>query len=149
MSYFIFDQNLNNVEGTLYRIAENLSDLNSLNISQSLYKIIEDTQDNFNAVKYGTKDCVKYNENTITYINGKPISFLNWTDLNNYISIVKNQIKGFLDNNINHSLYNRWNSYYIQLNTLTENQFVFPLNKSLEQYFNDLGQPSYNILQLP
>jgi hypothetical protein len=39
MSYFIFVKDLNNVEGTIYRIAENQDDLNNLNITQSIYKI--------------------------------------------------------------------------------------------------------------
>ena len=34
-------------------------------------------------------------------------------------------------------------------NNLNLDNIVFPLEKSLEQYFKDLGQPSYNILQLP
>ena len=51
MVYFIFGKNLDNIEGTIYRIAENQSDLNNLNILQSDYKIIEDSQSNFNLVK--------------------------------------------------------------------------------------------------
>jgi len=35
------------------------------------------------------------------------------------------------------------------LNNLNLDSISYPLNKSLEQYFNDLGQPSFNILQLP
>jgi hypothetical protein len=36
MSFFIFLNNLDNVEGTLYSIAENQSDLNNLNINTHL-----------------------------------------------------------------------------------------------------------------
>ena len=67
MSYFIFTKDSDNIEGTLYRIAENEYDLNNLNIDKSIYKIIEDSQSNFEAVKYGTKYALKYNNNTITY----------------------------------------------------------------------------------
>ena len=35
MSYFIFLKDLNNIEGTLYKIAENESDLNNLNINKN------------------------------------------------------------------------------------------------------------------
>jgi len=148
MSYFIFTKDLDNVDGTLYRIAENLSDFNNLNISKENYKIIEDSENNFNLVKYKTKYASKYNQNDINYIDTQ-IKFLNWDELNNYISNVKKEIKCFLDNNPNNSLKSKWDSYYIQLNTLTESQFTFPLNKSLEQYFKDQEQPSLNPLQLP
>ena len=62
---------------------------------------------------------------------------------------LQKDIKSFLDNNVNHSLYNVWNDYYNQLSSLNLDDIIYPLNKSLEQYFNDIGQPSYNILQLP
>jgi hypothetical protein len=148
MSYFIFLKDLDNVEGTLYRIAENQSDLNNLNISQSDYKIIEDSQSNFNLVKFGNKFIVKYNNNLISYGEGT-FSFLNKNELQNNINNLKQVIKQFTDNNPNHPLFDRWNNYYNQLNNLNLDSITYPLNKSLEQYFNDLGQPSFSILQLP
>ena len=63
MAYFIF-LNLDNVEGTLYKIAETENDLNNLNIIKSDYKIIEDTQENFDAVKFSTKNAIKFNNNS-------------------------------------------------------------------------------------
>jgi hypothetical protein len=148
MSYFIFLKNLDNTEGTLFRIAENQSDLNNLNINQPDYKIIEDSQGNFDLVKLGTKFPDKYNNNIITYID-VTISFTSKEELQNYVNNFKKQIKQFTDNNPNHSLFSRWSSYYTQLNNLNFDSIEYPLNKSLEQYFNDLGQSSLNPLQLP
>ena len=148
MSYFIFLKNLDNIDGTLYRIAENQADLNNLNITQSTYKIIEDSQFNFNSVKFGTKIPEKYSNDIITYMD-QTILFNDKNELQVYVNNVKKQIKEFANNNPNHPLFNRWNDYYNQLNSLNLNTITYPLNKSLEQYFNDLGQPSYNILQLP
>jgi hypothetical protein len=148
MAYFIFQKNFDNLEGSLYRIAENQSDLNNFNIIQSDYKIIEDSQINFNFVKFGTKSISKYNDNEITYIDTNVI-FKNKNHLQLYVNNLKNTIKLFLDNNTNHSSFNVWNTYYNQLNSLNLDSITYPLNKSLEQYFNDLGQPSYSILQLP
>jgi len=148
MSYFIFLKEFDNMEGSLYNIAENLSDLNNLNINKLNYKIIEDTQDNFNAVKFGTKFPLKYNNDLITFVD---ITSLIKNKLTLEIQI-KNKveiIKQFLDNNSNHPLFNQWNNYLNQLNNLNLDSITYPLNKSLEQYFNDLGQPSFNILQLP
>ena len=148
MAYFIFSKNLDNTEGTLYRVAENQSDLNNLNIIQSDYKIIEDSQSNFNLVKYGNKLPIKYNNNLITYID-QTFYFKNKNELQNYINSFKEQIKKFTENNLNHPLFDLWNTYYNQLNNLNLDSITYPLNKSLEQYFNDLGQPSFNILQIP
>jgi hypothetical protein len=148
MSFFIFLKNLDNVEGVIYRIAENQSDLNNINIIQPDYTIIEDSASNFNLVKFGNKIASKYNNNVITYTN-QTISYAIKENLNFYVDDFKNKIKNFTDDNPNHPLFSRWNSYYNQLNNLDLDSITYPLNKSLEQYFNDLGQPSYNILQLP
>lgn len=147
MSYFIFNKNQENIVGSFYRMAENQSDFNNLNIDLSSYKVIEDTQENFNAVKYGTKFPEKFSSNSITFTNLNP-SFTKET-LNFYIDILKKDIKQFLNNNLNHPLFSKWNEYYNQVSSLNLNTITFPLNKSLEQYFNDLGQLSLSPLQIP
>ena len=148
MSYFIFIKNLDNVPGTIYRIAKNESDLNNLNITQSEYKIIEDSEENFNLVKFGSKYVDKYNNNNIIYLD-HIISYKNKNELQSYINNIKTLIKNFTENNPNHLLFNLWTSYYNQLNNLNLDSITYPLNKTLEQYFNDLGQLSLNPLQLP
>jgi hypothetical protein len=148
MAYFIFQKNSDNIPGNIYRIAENQSDLNNLNIEQSSYKIIEDSQENFNSVKYGTKNILTYNGNNVIY-QDQAISYSTKESLLNYIKNTKDIISIYLNSNINHSLYSRWNNYYSQLNNLNLDSITYPLNKSLEQYLNDLGQTSYNTLQLP
>jgi hypothetical protein len=148
MSYFIFEKNLDNISGTLYKIAENQSDLNNLNIDQSNYKIIEDSQENFNEIKYGTKIIDKYNENQIFYINIST-EFVDKEILQKYVDNLLNQIQNFLDSNSNHPLHNQWNNYKNQVTNLNLNNITYPLNQSLEQYFNNLGQTSLNPLQIP
>jgi len=148
MAYFIFIKDLDNTLETLSRIVENDSDLNSLNIIQSDYKIIEVSQENFNLVKFNKKKPCKYNGNDITYedIN---IYFNEKVILNSYVEMFKKNIKHFLELNTRSLVFNKWNDYYNQLNSLDLNTINFPLNKSLEEYFSDLGQPSFNPLQLP
>jgi hypothetical protein len=148
MAYFVFGKDLEDISNSIYRITENQNDLNNLNIIKSDYKIIEDSQSNFNLVKLRNKFPEKYNNNTITYIE-KNIVFKDKSELQSYIEIFKNQIKEFTDNNPNHPLFSLWNNYYTQLNNLNLDNVTYPLNKSLEQYFNDLGQTSLNPLQLP
>jgi len=148
MSYFIFSKDLDNIEGTLLKIAENQFDLDNLNLMKSDYKILEDSQENFINVKFGKKYPSKYNENVISFIE-TTTTFVDKNQLKLRIENNKITIKNYLNNNPNHSLFNLWNNYYTQLNNLNLDSIVYPLNKSLEQYFNDLGQPSLNILQLP
>jgi hypothetical protein len=152
MSYFIFLNDMDNIEGSLYRIAENQSDLNNLNINKSIYKIIEESQSNFEDVKYGIKRPIKYNGQTITYSN-EPVSCLTFfnkkEDLFYYIKSIKEAIQQFKNLNQNHPSFNLWNQYYNQLNSLNLNNITYPLNKTLEQYFKDLNQLSLSPLQLP
>ena len=94
---------------------------------------------------------VSFSDNNIIFkevTEDNPISFTK----ENFKLIVeqnKNQIKNFLDNNVNHSFFNDWNNYYNELNNIDINSIVFPLNKTLEQYFKDLGKICYHPLQLP
>jgi hypothetical protein len=147
MSYFIFIKSFEDSKGSLYRIAENQSDLNNLNIFQTDYKIIEDSIDNFNAVKYSTKIVLEYNLNTIIYMD--QINSFDKNSLQKYINDFKKEIKNFTDNNLNHPLFGRWSNYYTQLSNLNLDNINYPLNMSLEQYFNELGQTSLNPLQIP
>lgn len=162
MAYFIFQKDLDNVEGTICKIAENQSDLNNLNLDLSVHKTIEDSQENFNAFKYGTKLIKSYNNNIINYENRTIPYFKNDTNesgtkifqtakqnLQSYIDNFKFTIQNFTKNNQNHPLFSRWNNYYNQLNSLNIELITHPLNTSLETYFNNLGQPSYHILQIP
>ena len=148
MSYFIFLKNLDNIEGSLYKIAENESDLNNLNINKNDYKTIEESQSNFDLVKFGNKCALKYNNNNITFVD-QATSFVNKEELKLYIDEFKYQIKQFTDNNPNHPLFSRWSNYYNQLNNLNLYNINYTLTMSLEQYFKDLGQPSFHILQIP
>jgi hypothetical protein len=160
MSFFIFSNNSDNIEGTLFKIAENQQDLNNLNIHQPDYKIIEISQVNFDAVKYGTKNVLKYNNNDIVFediittfqdsVNkNNVVTKLAKEHLSDYILNCKNTISQFLKNNQNHQLFNRWNDYYNQLNSLNLNSIQYPLNMSLEQYFKNQNLPSLNPLQIP
>jgi hypothetical protein len=148
MAFFIFIKNSDNVDGTIYRIASNQTDLNNLNIIQSDYKIIEDSEENFNAVKNNAKQALKYNNNVITYTDLE-WSFKSKLDLEKYIFDNKQFIQIFLDNNPNHPLFEQWNNYKNQLNSFNTNILNYPFNQSLETYFSNQSVPFLNSLQLP
>jgi mRNA-degrading endonuclease YafQ of YafQ-DinJ toxin-antitoxin module len=149
MPYFIFNKNQEDISGTFYRMAENESDLNNLNIEITNYNIIQESLENFNNVKFQIKFPISYNiSNVINYENLNPL-FTRKENLEKIVNNLKQQINLFLKNNQNHPLFDRWNSYYNQLNSLDLETINYPLTMSLEQYFNNLGQPSYSVLQLP
>jgi hypothetical protein len=147
MAYFIFSKNLNDVYGTLCFIVENENNLNNLNINKQDYHIIEVSGENFNSVKLGDKYIERYNGDTITYLDA--IQNFDKNSLKNYIENYRKQIIDFLSLNKNHPDFNKWNSYLNQLLDFQWATFNYPLNKSLEKHFNDLGQPSLHPLQLP
>jgi hypothetical protein len=149
MAYFIFGKNLNNVTGTLYRIAENQSDLNNLNINVADYFIKEVTENDFLNVKNGLKNCNGYDSNNNIILEDQINLYKDKKTLQNEVNDYKQFIDDFLNNNKSHPYFNKWNLYLNQLNSLNLDTITYPLNKSLEQHFNDLGQTSLNILQLP
>lgn len=148
MAFLVFLKNKENINYTLYKFFENQNDLNNSNINKDDYKIIEDLNINFNLLKFKKQIPVSYNNNSITYLDSNEI-FTEKNILFNYINNTKEKINEFISSNPNHPALDIWKNYYNQLNNLNLDTITFPLNKSLEEYFNDLGLPSLNILQLP
>ena len=148
MAYFIFLNNTESLEGTIYRIAETQSDLDNLNILKSNYKIITESTENFNSVKLGEKYPELNSDNTITFVSC--ISEINnKEEMQQEINNKLYQIKNFLDSNSSHPAYTQWNNYYNQIKNLDLESIPYPLDKSFEKYLNDLGQTSLHTLQIP
>lgn len=148
MAFFLFSENLENVSGSFYRIAEDENFLNSFNIIKSDYKIIEDSSANFIAVQEGTKFPDKYVGNTIAYVDNS-VSFKTKIKLYNYIDTFKKSISLFLSLNPNNAYYSLWHNYLQQLTNFDLESVEYPLNISLEKYFKNNSLPSLNPLQLP
>lgn len=147
MAYYIFIKNSENLENVLFKIAENTSDLNNLNIIKDDYFILENNQQNFDEIKSNLKTPLKYIGNEVIFEN---VSFnFEKPTLQNYISNNTILIQYFLKANINHPAFNMWNNYYNQLINLNLDTLTYPLKISLEQYFKNNNQPYFNILQLP
>ena len=149
MAYFIFRKNSDNLEGTIYRVAETSTDLNNLILNQSDYKIIEDNNVNFDNIKLNLISIQKYNNDSITFIEDNFPGFWNVEFLKSYVDEQKKAIESFTKNNSNHPYFNQWNSYYNQLNNLNFSDFTFPTTINLEQYFKNNNQPYFYSLQLP
>lgn len=147
MAYLICSLNADNLPNSLYRIAEDDNYLNNLNMNKINYKIINISNNDFNAIKLNNKTFIKYNGDEVFYENIN--NYFTKTTLASYIEQQKKVIKDFLDNNKSHINFDQWNSYYNQLSNLNLENISFPLEKSLEQYFIDNGQTSLNTLQLP
>jgi hypothetical protein len=149
MAYIICLKNFDNIQGTLCKIAENQFDLDNLNIKQDQYKIIEVSKQDFNDIKFGRKIFDFYNGDNVTYIVDMKESIKNEENLKKIILNIKKQIKDFLDNNLSHSLYSKWDTYYNQLSKIDTKSINYPINSSIEEYLLTLNIDSLNTLQLP
>jgi hypothetical protein len=152
MSYFIFQSNQPNIEGNLYKIASNDTDLSNLNIDKNFYNIITDNDVNFQSVQLGTQNVISYSStNVITYEQTPSgnVFFNNSSALNNYIKNYLNQINNFIQNNPSNLWLSTWVSYNTQLLNTNVTAMTYPMTISLEQYYKNNNLPVLNPLQLP
>jgi len=86
MAYFIFSKNLPNIRGTLYKITENISDLDNIIKNKEVYNIVETTQSNFDSLKFGTKIVISYDtNNNLIFEDIGDHGFRSKIELDNYI----------------------------------------------------------------
>jgi hypothetical protein len=162
MAYFIFKKDSANIEGTLFKIAANQSDLNNINFDKNSYTILEDSNENFNNIRLNNKYIVKYTDtNTIVYSDA-----IVWKQDRNRFKQIINQnrslINAFLESNPNHPLFSKWNTHFNLLSGLNVDTIIpidptkqstppveIYLTKSLEQYIEDTYGNALSTLQLP
>lgn len=154
MAYFIFTK-----VGGLYKIAENQSDLNVVNIEKSLYDIIEVSSQEFQDVRLGKKAIVNYSNGQVNYVqpiigeDGQSHSFkttiLNKEDLKSYISNIIDILTRFNNYNPNHPSLSKLNNYKDELMKINVNNLSYPINSSLEEYLESQGIQSISPLQIP
>ena len=149
MSYFIFLKNSPNINGTLYRIAANDTDLNNLNIDKSSYNIITDTNVNFQSVQLRTIDPVSYDNNNVINYQPLQITFSQKNILDDYIKNYYNLIDYFIQSNPSSPVLSIWQTYQTQLITTNTSIITYPLNMSLEQYYQSKNLTFLNPLQIP
>ena len=147
MAYFIYNKFS---EKCIYKIAENDSDLNSLKIPQEDYLILTANQNDFDSVRLNNKYVLNYNgsvqlENLSNYFDR---SFLTQT-INRYLKT----ISYFLDAQPQSVVFQKWFNYSNLLKSLDVNTIIpapnGALEISLEQYLQNQGQTSLNVLQVP
>jgi hypothetical protein len=148
MAFFIFIKDQENVVGTFYKAAETQFELDNFNIIPSSYKIIQDSDINFNFFKLSQKIPTSYSKDIITYIDLN-YQFEKQENLDKYINNFKLKIKDFLNNNPENPLFNKWNDYLTELNNIDTSTISYPLNMSFEQYLNNQGKLALNPLQVP
>jgi hypothetical protein len=153
MAYYIFNKNSANIDNTIYKVAENISDYNDLNIFEDSYKVIINDQINFEDIKLGNKIIKGYdNNNNISFVVDTEQNLYSKYTLKEDILNTKEIIKNYLENNLSSSSYSKWKNYYNQLDSLLKNidtEVTFPLRKSIPQYFKDKSLPYFSPLQIP
>jgi hypothetical protein len=147
MAYFIYNKFS---EKCIYKIAENDSDLNSLKIPEEDYLIVTANQNDFDSVRLNNKYVLNYN-GSVQLQDLKNYSdriYLTQT-INRYIKT----ILYFLDAQPQSVVFQKWLNYSNLLKSLDVNTIIPSPNEaleiSLEQYLQNQGQTSLNILQLP
>lgn len=147
MSYFIFNKLSGNY---IYKIAENDSDLNSLKIPEEGYLTITVNQNDFDSVRLNNKYVLNYNgsvqlENLSNYFDRSLLTKIIDSNIN--------LISCFLDAQPQSVVFQKWLNYSNLLKSLNVNTIIptpnGTLTISLEQYLQNQGQTSLNILQLP
>jgi hypothetical protein len=150
MAVFLFLKDIQ--ENSLYRVADNIEEVNYYNVNLSSYTVItENNSTNYLNFILGITSAIGYNNNIITYINNdftKPV-YENKIDLDNYIKFYSDLIKTFLKNNPNNPLFTKWNNYNNQLLSFNTNSLIYPFFNTLEQHFYNNNLPILNPLQLP
>jgi hypothetical protein len=147
MAYFIYNKFS---EKCIYKIAENDSDLNSLNIPQEDYLIVTVNQNDFDSVRLNNKYVLNYNGSVqLQDLN----NYFNRTFLTQTINSNIKVISFFLEAQPQSVVFQKWLNYSNLLKNLDVNTIIPTLNGvleiSLEQYLQNQGQTSLNILQIP
>ena len=148
MAYLIFNKDLPNISGTLYRIAENETDLNNFGLNLQDFNVITITQDIFDSIRLNNKVVTKYNNNNVVEYDDYPIVFKTVDQIHNYNKNFSKKIEEFLNNNPNHPDFNKWSNYKNQLDNTRYQDLTFPLNKTLEQIYKDKNQTYFNIFEI-
>jgi hypothetical protein len=153
MSYYIFN-NIENLNGTLFRIAENLEDLNII-VNQNnhkYYKIINNNSVDFNSVRKEIKIPVKFVGDQVIFLD-KDLDLQHDTVkiVQDLIIQTKKPIKDWLDTHKEHVSYSKWNNFYNQLSNINLNNISFPTKLTLGEIFTTVNSNStfLNNLELP
>lgn len=147
MAFYIFIKDSEGLTGSVVKTVENINDLNTLNINKNDYHVLEDNVQDFDQIKLNIKFPVKYIQNNVIFEE----NIVNFDRLNLKRKIEDDcaLIKNFLKSNENHTQFQKWNSYFNQLNNFNLDNITYPLTITLEQYFKNNNQQYFNILQLP
>ena len=134
---------------SIYRIAEDEDEKNSLNIFENDYRVIEISEADFTSLQQVTK---RLSTSTADSITLEPISGdteINESDLKRIHKEIIKSINKFLKNNSNNPQYSFWNTYKSTLENFDYSTITFPLTKSWEPYCTDNSISHKSPLQIP
>ena len=134
---------------SIYRIAEDEDEKNSLIIFENEYRVIEISEADFTSLQQGTK---RLSTSTADSITLEPISGgteMIESDLKKVHKEIIKAINRFLKNNSNNPQYSFWNTYKSTLENFDYSTITFPLTKYWEQYCSDNSISHKSPLQIP
>ena len=134
---------------SIYRIAADEDEKNSLNIFENDYRVIEISEADFTSLQQVTK---RLSTSTADSITLEPISGdteITESELKKVHTGIIKSINRFLKNNSNNPQYSFWNTYKSTLENFDYSTITFPLTKYWEQYCSDNSISHKSPLQIP
>ena len=160
MAYLLFNKDQENVLSTFQKLIANDTELANVQPPQAEYKIIDCSDDDFNAVKFREKWPTHYSGDTC-YFETIDLDYPEKSDpsittvgydqetMQSQLDESKSIISKWLHQHGEHPDYDKWNNYYNELNSLDISGWSYPTLKALEKELSDRGQTSLSYLQLP
>jgi hypothetical protein len=151
MSIFVFSKNSNNKKGSLYRIASTQSIYNdNKNWEDDLYDVITVSENDYMAVKLGTKDVISKNGNLVMYQNSE--TQFTSEQLTYYINSIIPIFEDWLTLNNSKPFASKVTIYLNYLKSIDVSSLPItkenPLNSSLEFYVENQGITAIHPLEL-
>jgi|TARA_Y100000114_G_scaffold157021_1_gene186632 hypothetical protein len=152
MSYFYFVKDQEKNQTTLTSIVENEND-QQYHATDNM-DIVEVSNDDFIKVKTTSYEITGYDGSNFTYFHHDPTQNPNPNDSNaefvqNYINSIISEIDKWLALNPSHAKVNEWTTYKNFLSSFDPNSITYPLESSVEQYFQDNSMSYKSLLELP
>ena len=153
MSYFYFVKDSDKNQSNLIAIVENQTDQKYFD-SDISNDIVEVTNEDFIKVKTSSYEITSYDGSSFSYYhheasqNPDPNSS-NAEFVSNYINTIIARIDKWLSDFPTHDKANDWTAYKNFLNNFDPNSITYPLESSLEQYFQDNSISYKSLLELP
>lgn len=138
---------------SIYKIAEDEDEKNSLNIFENDYRVIEISEADFTSLQQGTKVLSTSTADSITleapsHLGDGVVATTESVLKNSHTEMIKS-INDFLQKNSSNPQHSFWSTYKSTLENFDYSTITFPLSQTWEQYCSDNSISHKSPLQIP